>query len=83
MARPLLGYNGDTNLWNRIITVTMMQESSKQALDAISVFTVVGTLGEILPPLAAILTIVWTAIRIYETETVQRMLGKDDEECGP
>ena len=63
--------------------MTMMQESSKQALDAISVFTVVGTLGEILPPLAAILTIVWTAIRIYETETVQRMLGKDDEECGP
>lgn len=63
--------------------MTMMQESSKQALDAISVFTVVGTLGDILPPLAAILTIVWTAIRIYETETVQRMLGKDDEGCGP
>lgn len=83
MARSLLGYNGDTNLWNRIITVTMMQESSKQALDAVSVFTVVGTLGDVLPPLAAILTIVWTAIRIYETETVQRMLGKDDEECGP
>ena len=63
--------------------MTMMQESSKQALDAVSVFTVVGTLGDVLPPLAAILTIVWTAIRIYETETVQRMLGKDDEECGP
>ena len=63
--------------------MTMMQESSKQALDAVSVFTVVGTLGEVLPPLAAVLTIVWTAIRIYETETVQRMLSKDDEECGP
>ena len=52
-------------------------EASKQVMDTISVFTVVGTLGELLPPMAALVTIVWTGIRIYETETVQRMLGKD------
>ena len=52
-------------------------EPSKQVMDVVSVFTVIGTLGEILPPLAALVTIVWTGIRIYETETVQRWLGKD------
>ena len=52
-------------------------EASKQVMDTVSVFTVVGTLGELLPPMAALVTIVWTGIRIYETETVQRMLGKD------
>ena len=52
-------------------------EPTKQVMDVVSVFTVVGTLGEVLPPLAALVTIVWTDIRIYETETVQRCLGKE------
>ena len=52
-------------------------EPTKQVMDVVSVFTVVGTLGEVLPPLAALVTIVWTGIRIYETETVQRWLGKE------
>jgi len=55
----------------------MATESTKQVVDAVSVFTVVGTLGELLPPMAALFTLVWTAIRIYETKTVQRLLGKD------
>lgn len=54
----------------------MATEGTKQVVDAVSVFTVVGTLGEMLPPMAALFTLVWTAIRIYETETVQRMLGR-------
>jgi len=29
-----------------------------------------------LPPVAAVFTIVWTALRIYEMETVQRWLKK-------
>ena len=60
----------------------VIQEGGKQALDAVSVVTVVGTMGELFPPIAALFTIIWTGIRIYETDTVQRMLGKDDEECG-
>lgn len=52
-------------------------EPTKQVMDVVSVFTVVGTLGDVLPPLAALVTIVWTGIRIYETQTVQRWLGKD------
>jgi hypothetical protein len=55
----------------------MATEGTKQVVDAVSVFTVVGTLGEMLPPMAALFTLVWTAIRIYETETVQRMLRRN------
>lgn len=47
------------------------QEAVKQALDAASVVTVVGTLVEVLPAIAAVFTIVWTVIRIWETKTVQ------------
>lgn len=54
----------------------MATEGTKQAIDAVSVLTVVGTLSDILPPMAALITIVWTAIRIYETDTVQGLLGK-------
>ena len=54
----------------------MATEGTKQVVDAVSVFTVVGTLGELLPPMAALFTLVWTAIRIYETKTVQGMLGR-------
>ena len=55
----------------------MATESTKTLIDGLSVVTVVGTIGELLPPLAALFTLVWTAIRIYETKTIQRMLGKD------
>ena len=54
----------------------MATESTKTLVDGLSVVTVVGTIGEMLPPLAALFTLVWTAIRIYETKTVQKMLGK-------
>ena len=51
-------------------------ETAKNVVDALSVGTVVATLAGILPSIAAIFTIVWTAIRIFETETVQKLLGK-------
>lgn len=54
----------------------MTHDTAKTVADAASVVTVVGTLMEILPAVAAIFTIVWTGIRIYETETVQKMFGK-------
>jgi len=46
--------------------------------DAISIATVVGTLAQILPSIAALLTIVWTILRIIETETVRSWLGKNN-----
>jgi FtsH-binding integral membrane protein len=33
-------------------------------------------LAGLLPAIAALFTIIWTGIRIYETNTVQRWLGK-------
>ena len=54
----------------------MATESTKTLVDGLSVVTVVSTLGELLPPMAALFTIIWTTIRIYETKTVQRLLGR-------
>lgn len=52
-------------------------ETAKHVVDALSLMTVVGTLIELLPAVAALFTIIWTAIRIYETATVQKLLGKE------
>ena len=51
-------------------------EVVKSIGDVLSIVTVVGTLIEMLPSVAAIFTIVWTGIRIWETETVQKMFGR-------
>lgn len=54
-------------------------EQVKQLGDAISILTVVGTLAELLPAIAAVLTIMWTAIRIWETDTVQCIFRRNKE----
>ena len=54
----------------------MQQEQLKHLGDVVSVGTVIATLAAWLPPLAALFTILWTAIRIYETQTVQRFLKR-------
>lgn len=52
------------------------QEIVKTVGDAVSVFTVVGTLIEMLPSIAALFTILWTGIRIYETDTVKDLISR-------
>jgi len=59
------------DLWRHI------PEGLKHLLDALSVGTMLGTLFQMLPNIAALITIVWTAIRIYETKTVQGWLNKE------
>jgi hypothetical protein len=54
-----------------------MTDESKTMLDAVSMVTVIGTIMDVLPAIAAIFTIIWTGIRIYETDTVQKLFGKD------
>ena len=56
-----------------------VSEPTKHVVDALSILTVLGTLVEILPAIAALLSIVWSLLRIYESKTVQRWLGKTDE----
>ena len=51
-------------------------EVTKHALDAVSFITVVGTLVDILPSIAALFTIIWTAFRIWETDTVRGWTGR-------
>lgn len=53
-----------------------VMEGMKPAGDILSIGVVLATLASWLPSIAAIFTIIWTAIRIYETRTVQSLLGK-------
>ena len=56
------------------------QETLKHVIDGASILTVIGTLVEFLPAVSAVLSIVWVAIRIYETDTVKKLTNrkKDD-----
>ena len=51
-------------------------EAVKTGADVLSVFTMIGALVEVLPSIAALFTIVWTGIRIYETDTVKDIINK-------
>lgn len=53
-----------------------MNDNWKHWIDALSVTTVLATLSAWLPPLAALVSLIWGLIRIYETKTVQGLLGK-------
>lgn len=44
--------------------------------DGLSIGTVISTLVGWLPAFAALASIIWTAIRIYETKTVQDWLAR-------
>lgn len=57
-----------------------LDETTRAGLDALSIFTVIGTLIDMLPSIAAVVTIVWTSIRIYETDTVQKLLRRKQPE---
>jgi hypothetical protein len=53
-----------------------LTEGTKHVVDGLSLVTVVGTLTDLLPAVAALFTIVWTLIRIYETKTVQGWISR-------
>lgn len=62
---------GFSELWENI------SDTVKHVADALSLTLVVGTVVKMLPAVAACLSIMWTLIRIYETKSVQRLLGHD------
>ncbi len=51
-------------------------EALKHVGDALSISVVVATIAAWLPAVAALFSIIWTAIRIYETKTVQKWIGR-------
>lgn len=55
------------------------EQTIKHVLDGSAIAVTLGALMDWLPAVAAGLSIVWTGIRIYETRTVQRMLGREVE----
>ena len=52
-----------------------MQET-KDVVDIAAASTGVLTMLSWLPPIASLFTIVWLGIRIYETDTVQKLIKK-------
>lgn len=52
------------------------QEAIKYTIDAGAGVVTLGSLFGYLPELAALGTLIWTGIRIYETKTVQKLFGK-------
>jgi hypothetical protein len=59
--------------------MTEHHESAKQLIDIASLATVIGTLSDMLPAVAALFSIVWSAIRIWETDTVKGWTGRQDQ----
>ncbi len=53
-----------------------LSQTEKHLIDIASVATVAGTLADFLPHVAAVFTIVWTGIRIWETETIKYVTGR-------
>ncbi len=51
-----------------------VNDHTKHVIDWTSIGIMLGSLIQILPSIAAALSIVWTCIRIYETKTVQSWL---------
>lgn len=58
------------------------QETLKHLGDALSIGTVLGTIAGYLPAVAALVTIIWTSIRIVETKTFQGWLKRWREKRG-
>ena len=46
-----------------------MEQHTKHILDVVSISTVIATMASWLPPLASLLTIIWTGMRIWEMWT--------------
>jgi len=55
---------------------TSLKDHVKLVADGASISTVVATVAGWLPEIAALVSIVWGCIRIYETETVRRVVAR-------
>jgi hypothetical protein len=53
-----------------------VSDAVKHIIDAISLATVLGTLTAWLPPIAALVSIIWTSLRIYEVITGKEIAGR-------
>ena len=63
-----------------MIKTAAEDDLGKQILDVLSVATVAGALMDMLPSIAALFTILWTGLRIWETDTVRVWTGRSRKE---
>jgi hypothetical protein len=56
-----------------------VEESVKETVDIVAASTGLLSLVAWLPPTASLFTIIWLGIRIYESETIQKLVHKDEE----
>ena len=54
----------------------MALDTGKDVIDVAAASTALMTMAAWLPPVASLFTIIWLGIRIYESETVQKLLPK-------
>ena len=54
-----------------------MEEESKTIVDSLAVGGAVATLVGWLPSVASLFTIIWLALRIWESDTVQKIVKRD------
>lgn len=56
-----------------------MHAHEKTIIDAGALGVTAGAFTDILPSVTALASLVWVCIRIYETETVQRLIGNESQ----
>jgi|TARA_B110000971_G_scaffold85505_1_gene87733 hypothetical protein len=56
-----------------------VEESVKETVDIVAASTGLLSLVAWLPPTASLFTIVWLGIRIYESETIQKLVKKNKD----
>jgi hypothetical protein len=62
------------------VQLSDIEEETKQVIDVAAASTGVLSLVAWLPPIASLLTIIWLGLRIYESKTVQELLGKTNSD---
>ena len=52
----------------------------KNVIDGGAMAVSLGSLFEILPAIASLLSVIWLLLRIFESDTVQRALGRQNRQ---
>ena len=51
-----------------------MIEETKEMIDVAAASTAIMTLTAWLPPVASLFTVIWLGLRIYESDTIQKLI---------
>ena len=60
-----------------------LSEGFKHAIDALSIGVALGAVAQVLPSVASVMTVIWLGIRIYESKTFGRLIGRRQQEITP